>query len=101
MRRHIVVLTGMSVNTPSLGRNIEKGHYNVRDGVKWDNSSQKLLVTNELHSVIGFGEQILREFGVKMVEHWIERGRWHLHGLPGTESVSLSPSTNTSRMLAW
>jgi hypothetical protein len=89
----------MSVTTPNLGRNIKKRHLNVPNGVKWDKTSQKLLVTNELRSVIGFGERILCEFGAKMVENWIERRRWHLHGLPGTESEDLSLITYASRVL--
>ena len=38
------------------------------------------------------------EFGAKMVENWIERRRWRLHGLPGTESVNLIPLPYKSRV---
>lgn len=59
---------------------------------------QKILVPNELRSVIGFGERILREFGAKIVRNWIERQRWCLRGSPGTESVNFNPLTYTSRV---
>jgi hypothetical protein len=67
---------------------------------KWgkNKTSQKLLVTNELRSVIGLEERILCEFGAKMADNWVERRRWHLHGLPGTECEELSLITYTSRI---
>jgi hypothetical protein len=71
---------------------------NVANGVKWDKTREKLLVTNEPGSVIGLGERILCEFGAKMADNWVERRRWHLHGLPGTESEYLSLITYTSRV---
>jgi hypothetical protein len=77
---------------------MKKLHLNVANGVKWDKTSQKLLVMNELRSVIGFGERILCEFGAKMADNWVERRCWHLHGLPRTESEDLSLITYTSRV---
>jgi hypothetical protein len=53
---------------------------------KMGQNKLKLLVTNELRTVIGFGEQIWVEFGAEMAENWVERRCWNLHGLPGTES---------------
>jgi hypothetical protein len=65
----------MNVTTSNLGRNIKKRHLNVANGVKWDKMSQTLLGSNELRSVIVFGERILCEFGAKIVENWVERWR--------------------------
>jgi hypothetical protein len=98
MRRLVVVLNGMSTSIASKEANTKKRHRNVPNGVKWDQTRQKLLVTNELCSVIRFGERIMRAFCAKMVKNWIERRRWRLHGLPGTESVNVGPLTYISRV---
>ena len=67
MRRLVVVLHGMNINIARRVENTKKRHLNVPNRVKWDKTSQKLLVTNELCSVIGSAERILCDFGAEMV----------------------------------
>jgi hypothetical protein len=98
MRRLILVHTGTSISTASRVANTKKQHISVPNRVKWDKTRQNILVTNGLRSVIGFDERIMREFGAKRVENWIERRCWRLRELPGTESVNLNPLTYPSRV---
>jgi hypothetical protein len=67
MERLILVQNGMSISIAGRVANTKKKPLNVPNGVKWDTMRQTLLVTNEMRSVIGFGEQIPCEFGAKMV----------------------------------
>jgi glutamine cyclotransferase len=52
MRVLFLVLNGMSNYRMQSVANTKKQHRNVPDGIKWDKTRQKLLVTNELRSVI-------------------------------------------------